>query len=559
MRRLPTGNQEADVSTDEASNLRGQGGHRASWAAPAARIADLLCVMLVVTAAVVAATGGYRQRFDETVISLTSWWRPLLAAAVVAGLRLVLVPRPTPTENLDAAARSVAAAWVPLLLAVPLALYVWVPVHWHRASLDPVSGDEPHYLIVADALARDHSLNVFPSYARDREERRIVGPIDWRNHSRGENDRWYSLHGVGLPLLVAPVFSVAGVFGVRLLLAVLAGAVPFFVYACARLAGLGRPDSVGIALAVSLGLPFAAAAGQIYPDLLTGILVLGLVALCWTALERPVSRGLWLAAAVVLALLPWLHVKNALVAGVLAVALVLARRRGRPDGFQWWPWLVGLQAASAALIITYHLSAFGHLLGPYQAGRTTDATLYQAGMVFLGLHFDQAQGVFVQQPLFLLGLVGLPVFFRRVPFVAVTAGAAYLSVVGLNAFHPAWYGGFSMSGRFMWCGAALWALPLACLYSALGASARRVLAALVLPAFAWQWLLSGQWFRNPGAFFSLWTEYHRNSLFVGAWTGVLPSFYDFDQYLTRLPNVAAVAVALGLLGLGAWLARRRSN
>ncbi len=39
-----------------------------------------------------------------------------------------------------------------VLLLVPGAFYVWTPRRWQGQHLSPLNGDEPHYLITADAL-----------------------------------------------------------------------------------------------------------------------------------------------------------------------------------------------------------------------------------------------------------------------------------------------------------------------------------------------------------------------------------------------------------------------
>ena len=82
-------------------------------------------------------------------------------------------------------------------------------------------------------------------------------------------------------------------------------------------------------------------------------------------------------------------------------------------------------------------------------------------MIFLGLHFDQAQGMFVQQPVLLIGLLGIAPFAVRRPILAVGTSLSYLAVLLPNSFHDCWYGCYSFGGRFMWSVIALWFLPLA--------------------------------------------------------------------------------------------------
>ena len=77
------------------------------------------------------------------------------------------------------------------------------------------SGDEPHYLVIAQSLWRDGDLE-------DREQphpRRLPGVPSaartWRRTScaRGVDEEIYSVHPIGMPVMVAPVYAAGGYNG----------------------------------------------------------------------------------------------------------------------------------------------------------------------------------------------------------------------------------------------------------------------------------------------------------------------------------------------------------
>src|SRR5262249_44639894 len=80
--------------------------------------------------------------------------------------------------------------------------------------------------------------------------------------------------------------------------------------------------------------------------------------------------------------------------------------------------------------------------------------------LFLGLHFDQSQGMFLQQPLLLFRIVAFPLFMRRRPALAAWWALVYASLILPNALELTRYGGDGPDGRFGWSAAWLWAVPL---------------------------------------------------------------------------------------------------
>ena len=441
-------------------------------------------------------------------------------------------------------------------LLLPIGASWFVVQSWSERGRPPVTGDEPHYLIIADAIARDHSLRVKDAYDRDAQSPRIAGPIDWQNHTHTGPKGTFSIHGIGLGFLIAPGFAAFGLLGARITLVLIAGLLPILWFAVARLQGLRPAIAAALAVVVGAATPFVAAAGQIFPDLPSGVLVLGVMAALVAADSGRDIRRLYPAAGLALALLPWLHIKNIGVAVVLAVATVVLiwSRASKTRTFLIASAIVPF-GASLALLLGYNHFAFGSPFGIYDS-HAVGATFRQGLMIALGLHLDQAQGVFVQQPLFLLALPGWALFFLQSPRLAAITLVAYLAILVPNAMHPCWYGCWSFSGRFMWSAAPLWFLPLVALARWLGQLAPWTMAAACAASLAWQRFLMGRWLPNPDAWYTVLTDglLGRNSLVELHWRPWLPSFYDFARFDGRLVNLVGVLLIAALLLLGIWLA-----
>jgi hypothetical protein len=101
-----------------------------------------------------------------------------------------------------------------LILLLPGVTCVWIAVGWQRQGLSPQTGDEPHYLVMADAIKVDHSLDVRKAYARDAITKRAYGPVDWENHTRTTSRGVFSLHSPGLSMYIAIPYEKYGVVGV---------------------------------------------------------------------------------------------------------------------------------------------------------------------------------------------------------------------------------------------------------------------------------------------------------------------------------------------------------
>ncbi len=87
-----------------------------------------------------------------------------------------------------------------IVLLLPMMIYISAAIAWHIARYNIITGDEPHYLTIAELLIRDGDLKILNNYNPDTPVMREV-PFE---AGEGHAINGYSIHGIGLPLLLTP-------------------------------------------------------------------------------------------------------------------------------------------------------------------------------------------------------------------------------------------------------------------------------------------------------------------------------------------------------------------
>src|SRR5262245_38370967 len=94
-----------------------------------------------------------------------------------------------------------------LSIAIAFVLFVWSMTTHGKFSN---SGDEPHYLMVAESLVADGDLDLRNNYANG--DGRWVGADSLQPELHAVPNRFGALwtsHDIGLPILIAPVYAAA--------------------------------------------------------------------------------------------------------------------------------------------------------------------------------------------------------------------------------------------------------------------------------------------------------------------------------------------------------------
>ena len=465
----------------------------------------------------------------------------------------------------DPAAVVAVCAGVTLLAAV---LSFW----WSTTGRARLTGDEPHYFIMAASLLRDGDLDVRNNFDEDETAREIYGQVPER-HVQTYNGRQYSNHAPGLSALLVLPFAVGGIVAGRLLLCFLI--TPILGWACWRwLAGRAPPRDLALAIAGVLLCPvILLGSGQVYGDLLAGVVIVALAVWLWNRVDRdetaaPQRRSpvAWMLFGLAAGLLPWLHMKYLAVTALLGLLAAWQIRVERPwrdvsSRSPWW----GYASAGACLLIgpatflAYQVAIHGRPLAGL-GGQMTRAPYLVALEYLIGEHLDQSHGLFWHQPLFLAGLIALGWMIRvRHPLVIFWL-LLYGSLMVPPALLAEW-GGMPL-GRFNWGGIWLWLLPIGWWMRAERASLERHVRPVVLTAFAYQAILACRWIPNPTDLIQLPPSslvWARDSLFPLPVRYIFPHFYlsagdggRVVPYLEYLPNLIWVAAAVLLLVTG-WM------
>ncbi len=328
------------------------------------------------------------------------------------------------------------------------------------------TGDEPHYLIMAQSLWRDGDLRIENNHVRgDYLEYFAHSELPPHYLTRGVDGEIYSVHPVGLPLLLAPVYGAAGYVGVLAVLigiAAASGGTSLWWMRRLRLAGVA---SALAWLAVGTSTPFLFHSFAVYPESTAGLAVALSLAL---ATAGSGVAGRWVLVGLTAALLPWLSTKYAPMA-VVAMLVALGRiwygsPAGRRESLRASVALLAPFGLGGVAWLSFFWIYWGRLSPSAPYGAAPGMTLEYLAAGVPGLFFDQEFGILPYAPVLLLSLVGLARMWRSGAAdrrLAVEIGlvfAALLLTVG--AFHI-WWGGTSPPGRPVVSGLALLAVPIA--------------------------------------------------------------------------------------------------
>jgi hypothetical protein len=336
-----------------------------------------------------------------------------------------------------------AAVWLALVAVYAMALGL------PASPGEDLAAPEARNLLVTQSIVDDGDLDLRDDF----------GERAWRDFYGGElapiggprEGRLVEPQGIGFPLLCAPAYALAGRLGVELFLAALTA------LAFALAAALGRrlvpePWATAGALAVGLSPPVVAAATTVAPEGAGAALLAGAAVLALRIRDEPrLPEAFWCAA--LLAFAPWLALKLAAPAVVIALALTrwLRRRARGLAGF------VALEVVVFAAVL--YVSVNGRLYGgltpyavvpaPGPTGAEGWAEHLERWPRLFGIWLDQDVGLVRWAPVLLLAPGALVLLWRSrherlariVPdqvhvevvagFLATVAGAVVLVAVFL--------------------------------------------------------------------------------------------------------------------------------
>jgi hypothetical protein len=341
------------------------------------------------------------------------------------------------------------------LVAAAVAFLLYAGAGARLSAIVP-SGDEPHYLIIAQSLLRDRDLRVENNYAGG--DYRSYHPNDLSPHylHRGVDREIYSIHAPGLPVVIAPAFAVAGYPGVRLFMALMAAIACAIAWQVARLV----TGSAGAAwfgwAATAFSVPVFFHSFTVYPDgfamlpVMIGVLVLVMLdssGAVENGSNRPPGIPQLVLCGASLAMLPWLHTRLSVVAGALGLAVVL-RLVARPRPVRSVLYFLAIPAVSAAGWLGFFQVVYGTFNPSAPYGGYTQTYLSNIPRGLTGLLLDQQFGLLPNAPVMAVGLLGCFVLIRRRPRLGGELLLVVTLYVSAAAAYAMWWGGWSAPARF---------------------------------------------------------------------------------------------------------------
>jgi len=435
------------------------------------------------------------------------------------------------------------AGWRPpdwLFFPLVLALYAAISIRV-QIQIGP-EGDEPHYLMVAESLLRDGDLSLEQDYAVGRYQAFHDAPLSPHYRVRGKGGEIYSLHAIGLSLVLLPFYAAGGYPAASLALALLAALLAREIKGLLR--GVIRDDAVAASVAwvIALGPPLIHYAGLVFTEVPAALLVA--MTLRQALKFRSADVGRALLVGLLLAFLPWLNVRYVLLAFAVGAYCLWQGPRRRAAAA-----LVAPGALSALAIALYHHALYGFYDPRLVYGRRPEFSLGTLPEGLPGLLLDQEFGLLVYAPAFALCAPGLFYLWRRDRrLAAVVVGGIGLTTFTAATWHM-WRGGFNPPARFL--------VPLLPLLAVLLGTALRARftsgAALLVGFTVWTGGLGAAEprlvHRDRDGTAPLW----RFASGAEEWTRLLPGYVLGDPDRQRLALVWGAALA------AAALARRRPS
>ena len=439
-----------------------------------------------------------------------------------------------------------------LVCAVSLVVFLAVGVHI-KSSIG-LSGDEPHYLVIAHSLMADGDVRIENNHSQADYLPFWPSPLPMHYLQRGVGGVIYSVHAPGLPALLLPLYALASMWGAVFMIGLLGALTAVAVFDTAASVA-SRGAAVATWMAIAFTVPFVLHGSMIFPEMPAALIMAWLGRWLWTS--RPTRSSTWLWRGAALGYLPWLHTKFSVLLAVVTLALVI----------RLWPRVRDMASLLAPIAVSgvLWLASFYVMYGSlnptvvYGFDAAGDLAIANIPRGLLGLAFDQEFGLLWYTPVFVLVVPGAWMLLRHpaTRWQTVATLLAVAAFLGSTTQYYMWWGGTSVPARFLVPLLPLAAPLIAVAFDRARAPWREIsLALLCLSLFVVAVVVYDPRMRL------MFNERDGTSRLIELWqagvalTAALPSFIQ-PAWVPELSKLGIWVLALLLAVGGAWLLGRR--
>lgn len=323
---------------------------------------------------------------------------------------------------------------------------------------DLPGGDETHFLMITSSIVKDGDINLRNNHDNGDFYEFYPGPL--APHARILDDnRIYSAHGVGLPLLIAPGYLLGNRYGATLIINVLSALLAVVIFSLSLIVTNNRVLSTGLGFLISFTVPLVFYSFQIYAEL-PGALIVSYLFLEVSLLNEKQHVSLFkkILIGLLLAYLPWLHVR--FIIFVILVSLYLWQK----IGFRKILPVLGIVLLSICLILVYMRILYGgfSIFAQYS---NIDSGIKYTFRGLLGNMIDARFGLFLYSPYYIFlgaGLYFLYLKDKRLFFWWSLFTVPFVILVS-SFYH--WHGGCCPPLRYIVPIIPLFVVPIGCLLS----------------------------------------------------------------------------------------------
>ena len=367
---------------------------------------DIIILISIISILFIFVTGGYRLEFLG--IGFVSFERPFVFLIVSILLKKLFYRKMTWKDGLIGRIvffiKEVPDAKIRIFIFL-ISLLFFTLIPFRVVSIWAPTGDEPHFLMIASSLAKDGDVNLLNNY--ENKDYNEFYPGHLIAHSKiNVEGKIYSAHGIGLPVIILPGYIFGNRYGASYTIGVLFALLAVVIFSLCYQVTKDKIISAGLAFLMSFTVPLVFFSYQIFTELPAALIAAYIFYFGLNIQRNSVSYLKMIFAGVLLAYLPWLHVRYMIFTIILLIYLLYKGgiKKGGP--------LIGMVIASTLLLLSYMKVLYGIF------SFTAQYCGIQAGLSYiikgmLGNLLDCRFGLFLYSPYYIFLGAGLYFFFKE--------------------------------------------------------------------------------------------------------------------------------------------------